>query len=260
MSGKSLAESCAGNSKRADHDLNSDELKRDVGHGCNDAGDCDREGKPAIAEAATHKIACRDVTVLMADVPKPRKNQKQNWIDDDCIGHRKEGDSAGAEGQRRNRDERIGRIEIAADEKPRDDGPEAPAAQSPFMQKVKIAFPPICGGEAKPCNQAKQQYEYGKCDPVYVLHGTLFPAWLLGSRRGAPFLGFRCEVNNGRQNCADDHPQKLVPVEEWNTAKGRFSPVEQWGPQNENVLDDEEQVPPAPRALIMRSVHLWPPW
>ena len=49
-------------------------------------------------------------------------------------------------------------------------------------------------------------------------------------------LGFRREVNNPGQNCADDYPQQLIPIEEWNTAKRRFNSV------------------------ILRSVHLWPPW
>jgi hypothetical protein len=40
------------------------------------------------------------------------------------------------------------------------------------MQEIEIAFTPICGGEAKPRNQAKQHYEYGQCNPVYVMHGT----------------------------------------------------------------------------------------
>ena len=73
-------------------------------------------------------------------------------------------------------------------------------------------------------------------------------------------LSFRREVNNPGQNCADDHPQQLIPIEEWNTAKRRLNSVEQWRPQYKNVLDHEEQVPPAPRALILRSVHLGPPW
>src|SRR6516225_8108307 len=61
-------------------------------------------------------------------------------------------------------------------------GTETPAAQSPFVQEVEIPFPPICGGEAQPCDQGKQQYKDGKCDPVYVVHGIIFPAWLLRSR------------------------------------------------------------------------------
>src|SRR5215475_611595 len=175
-------ESCSGNSKRADYDLNTNELKRNVRHGRNDAGDGDRESKPAIAKAAAHEIACRDVAVLVADVPEPRKNQKKNWIDDDCVRYRKEGDSTRAECERWDCDESVGRIKIAPDEKPRDDGSETPAAESPFVQEVEIPFSPICGGEAQPCDQGKQQYEDGKCDPVYVVHRIIFPAWLLRSR------------------------------------------------------------------------------
>jgi hypothetical protein len=39
------------------------------------------------------------------------------------------------------------------------------------VQEIEIAFTPICGGEAQPRNQAKQHYEYGQRNPVYVVHG-----------------------------------------------------------------------------------------
>jgi hypothetical protein len=49
-------------------------------------------------------------------------------------------------------------------------------------------------------------------------------------------LGFSRKVDDGRQNRADDYPQKLVPVEKGNTAERRFSPVEQGWPQNKYPL------------------------
>ena len=93
ISGRSAAKSRAGDAERADHDLNADELQGDVGHGRDDAGDGHGQRQPAVAEAAAHEIAGGDVAVLVADVPKPRKHQKQYRIDDDGVGHREERDA-----------------------------------------------------------------------------------------------------------------------------------------------------------------------
>ena len=55
----------ARDAQSADHDLNADELQRDVGHGRDDAGDGDGKRQPAVAEAAAHEIPGGDVAVLM---------------------------------------------------------------------------------------------------------------------------------------------------------------------------------------------------
>ena len=103
------------------------------------------------------KSAARDVVVLVADVPEPRKHQEQDRIDHDRVGHREERDRAGAERQRRDGDEGVGGVEIAADQEPGDDGAEAPAAEPPFMQLVEVALAPMRGGKAEPGDEAEQQ-------------------------------------------------------------------------------------------------------
>ena len=119
-----------------------DQLQRDVGHGRDDAGDRHREREPAVAEAALHEIAGGDVAVLVADVPEARKDEEEDRIDDDGVGHREEGERAGAERERRNRDEGIGGVEIAADQEPGDEGAEAAAAEAPFVQQIEVALAP----------------------------------------------------------------------------------------------------------------------
>ena len=141
----------------ADDHLQADQLQRDIGHGRDDAGDGHRQRQPAVAEAAAHEIRRRDVVVLVADVPEPRKHQEQDRIDHDRVGHGEERDGAGAEGQRRHGDEGVGGVEIAADQEPGDDGAEAPAAEAPFVQLVEVALAPVRGGEAEPGDEAEQQ-------------------------------------------------------------------------------------------------------
>ena len=48
-------------------------------------------------------------------------------------------DRSHAEDKRRDGYERVGRVEIAAEQEPRDHGPEAPAAQAPLFEVVGFA-------------------------------------------------------------------------------------------------------------------------
>ena len=172
-----------GDAERADHHLDADELQRDVRHGRDDAGQRDGQRQPAIAVAATHEVAGGDVAALVAHVPQARKDQEQDGIDDDGVRDGEEGQRAGAEGQRRNRDERVRGVQIAADQEPGDDGAEAPAAESPFVQLVEIALAPVGRGKPQPGNEGEQQYENAERHPVHVMHhcprGSLRPRRLL---------------------------------------------------------------------------------
>ena len=115
--------------------------------------------QPAVAEAAAHEIARRDVAVLVAHVPEAREHQEQERIDDDRVGHGEERHGAGAERQRRHGDEGVGGVEIAADQEPGDDGAEAPAAEPPLVQLIQIALAPARGGKPQPGDEAEQQHE-----------------------------------------------------------------------------------------------------
>ena len=148
-------EAGAGDAHRADDDLQADQLQRDVRHGRDNAGDRDGQRQPAIAIAATHEIRRRDVAVLVADVPEPRKHQEQDRIDQNRVGHREERDGAGSERKRRNGDERVGRVDVAADQEPGDQRAEAPAAEAPFVQLVEIALAPMRGGKAQPGDERR---------------------------------------------------------------------------------------------------------
>ena len=156
----------------ADHDLQADQLQRDVRHRRDDAGNCHRQCEPAVTEAAAHEIAGCDVVVLVADIPEPRKHQKQDRVDHDRVGHREESDGAGAEGQRRDGNEGVGGVEIATDQEPGDESAEAPPAKAPFVQLVEIALAPMRGDEAQPGDKAEQHDKDDKSSPINFRHGT----------------------------------------------------------------------------------------
>jgi hypothetical protein len=170
ISGRSAAKARARDAERADHDLQTDELEGDVRHRRDDPGDSHRQGEPAVAEAPAHEVSCGDVMVLVADVPDPREHQEKDRVSDDRVGHREESDSARAKGKCRNGNESIGRVEIAADEEPGDDGTEASSAESPLVQQIEIASAPVGRREAQPGDKAKHRYEDDQGDPVDVLH------------------------------------------------------------------------------------------
>src|SRR6204780_5251046 len=113
--------------------------------------------------------------MLVADVPKPREHQKQNGIDQDGVGDRKKGDRTGAESERRHRDEGVGGVQIAADQKPGDEGAKTPAAEPPFMQLVEIAPAPAGGGETKPGDEDEEDDENNQRGPVDFLHDVPSP-------------------------------------------------------------------------------------
>src|SRR5215831_16443772 len=60
----------------------------------------------------------------------------------------------------------------------------------------------------------------------------------------ASFL--RREIDDRRQDGADDHPGELVPVEERNARQRGLELVVERRPEDRDELDEEEQVPPAP--------------
>src|SRR5271154_1401383 len=122
--------------------------------------------------------------MLVTALPQPRKEDEQDRVDQDCVGNGKERDGAGAEGQRRNGDERVRRVNVAADQKPGDNSSEAPAAETPFVQLVEVALAPMRGRKAKPGYKGKQQHENDQCGPIYFSHGIppvfLCRAWRFG--------------------------------------------------------------------------------
>ena len=128
-------------------------------------------------------------------------------IDHHRVRHGEEPDRSGAEQQRRHRDERIGGVKIATDQEPGDDGAEAPATQTPFVQQIQIASAPTPGEKAKDrdhCEQDDEDDERGR------LSG----------------MAQRSTAIDERDQCgADQDPQQLIPVEKRNAGDHRFGAV-----------------------------------
>jgi hypothetical protein len=152
--------------------------------------------------------------------------------------------------------EGIGRIEVAPDQEPGDDGSEPSTSQSPFVQQVEIAPPPPRGSEAQPGYEGEQRDENDEGSPIHLRHGILRK---VPSRPRAPPA--RCfgwslvlgrKVNYCGQDGAEDDPEQLVPIEERQTDQRRFDPVVERRPENRDELNKKEQVPPAPSAALAR--------
>src|SRR5204863_113483 len=86
---------------------------------------------------------------------------------DNRIWKCKEAERAGTKHQCRNRDESVGRVDIAAKQKPCDNGAKLAASEPPFVQQIEVAATPIGGNEAKHGNQSEQQDEDGKSGPIH---------------------------------------------------------------------------------------------
>jgi hypothetical protein len=76
------------------------------------------------------------------------------------VGHREERYCAGPEGERRNRNKSVCRVNVAAKQEPGDEGAEPTAAEAPFVQLVEVAAPPVGRRKAEPGDEAEQQDEY----------------------------------------------------------------------------------------------------
>jgi hypothetical protein len=98
--------------------MNSNKLERDIGHQCKDAGECDSDGEPAIAVAARDEVSECDVAMAMAYSPEAGKHHHHVRVGNNRVGNCKEAHGACAIERSWHCDDRVGGIEIAADEKP----------------------------------------------------------------------------------------------------------------------------------------------
>ena len=155
-----------------EHRLDADQLQRDVGHRREEAGDRHGERQPARAEPAAHEVGRGDVAVPVADRPHPAHEDEDDRVEHDRVGHGEEpGHRAGRPHRRRHRDERVGRVEVAAEQEPGDPGAERAAAEAPLVERLhaRRAAPPA-GPEAHDGDQREQHDEHGQGDSVDVVH------------------------------------------------------------------------------------------
>ena len=141
----------AGHAHRLEHGLDADQLQRDVGHRRDDAGDGDEQRQRRRAEAAADEVGRGHVAVHVADRPQPDQHEEDDRVDDDRVRHGEEPDGAGAEDQGRNGDERVGRVEVAAEQEPGDPRPEARGRRGPTRPGAPGSRPGASGRPRSPC-------------------------------------------------------------------------------------------------------------
>ena len=152
------------------HDLHADQLEGDVGHRGQDPGQRDGQRERPAVVAALDEVGRRDVPVPVADRPQPGQEQEDDRVDDDRVRHREEADRAAGVQRRGHRDERVRRVDVAADEEPRDEGAEAAAAQPPLVQAGQVLrAAPARGREAEHGDQQEQEDEDAERDPVHLI-------------------------------------------------------------------------------------------
>ena len=117
-----------------EHRLDADQLQRDVRHQRQDAGEGHRQRQPAGAVPAADEVAGRDVVVHPGDRPQPGQEDERDGEGHDRVRDREESDRSRAEHQGGHGDERVGRVEVAAEQEPRDERAEAAARQAPLVQ------------------------------------------------------------------------------------------------------------------------------
>ena len=170
-----------------EHDLDADELQRDVGHRREDAGEGDREGEAAAVVAPLHEVGRGDVAVAVRDRPEPREEQEDQRVDHDRVGHGEEADRAAGVEQRRDRDEGVGGVEVAADEEPGDEGAEPATAEAPLVEVVqRLRLAPASGREAEDGDEQEEEDEDAEGDHADVVHRCA-PCRASRSRRSAVF-------------------------------------------------------------------------
>ena len=145
--------------ERAEHDLHADELQRDVRHRRQQTGARDDERERRRAVTAAHEVRRRDVAVRPADRPQPRQDHEDERVHDDRVGQREEPGRADAEHERGDGDERVRRVEVAAEQKPRDHRAEVAAAEAPLVEVVELRAAPAGGDEAEHRDEPEQRDE-----------------------------------------------------------------------------------------------------
>ena len=151
----------------ADHHFDTDQLQRDVRHRRDNAGHGDRQRQHAAAIASRDEVGRCHVTLTFGDAPQFREHDEREWIDQDRVRQREETRCARTEHQRRHGDEGVSGVQIAAQQEPRDDGAEAPAAEAPLFQMGEVALAPVSRDKAENGDADKKQDKDECCGGVH---------------------------------------------------------------------------------------------
>src|SRR5205085_10553412 len=114
----------------------------------------------AAVEALAHVVGRRHVAAVARNLPEPRHQQVDERIDDDRVRDREQSDRALVEHERRDGDERVRGVEVAAEEEPGDDRAEPPAAEAPLVEVLEAPRrPPAWCDEAEIADAGEEEQE-----------------------------------------------------------------------------------------------------
>ena len=189
--------------------------------------------------ATAHEVGRRDEPVAVRDRPHANRREQHHRVDDDRVGHREEADRPEPEDERGNRHERVGRVDVAAEQEPGDPAAELAAAEPPLVEVLeRLGLAPARGGEAEPADEHEERDDDRELELVDVAVHPLRPA--------------RLAVHERRDRDADRHPRELVPVEERDPDELRVragcrstgSAVPRAGPGAASTTRDSSDPPP----------------
>jgi hypothetical protein len=94
-----------------------------------------------------------------AGTPEGRKEKKTDGKRDDGVGQGKKAERAHPEDERGDGNEGVRGVEIASEEKPREERPETPPTERPFVKRAEIGVAPAARSEAQADDRNNNQGE-----------------------------------------------------------------------------------------------------
>src|SRR5579871_5494536 len=116
------------------------------------------------------------------DRPKPWHGEIEKRVDDDRIGDCEKPVCANRVDDGRNRDDRIGGVEVPAEQEPRHPGTETAPSQAPFVNVVEIGGSPARCDKAEHAYKGEEEDEDRRRNPVEMIKHR--PGSSDGPRRG----------------------------------------------------------------------------
>ena len=158
-------------SEHDQHGLDADELQRDVRHGGQDPGERHGEAEAPRAVPAPDEVGRGDVVVPAGDRPESGDEDEYDREGHDRVGQGIEPRGAGRVHQRGHGDERIGGVDVAAEQEPADERAEPASAKAPLLQVEQVLgrTPP---GRGEPDQGDDQEADENDCerDVIDVTH------------------------------------------------------------------------------------------
>src|ERR1700761_2658343 len=152
--------------QRGNHLADTNQLQRDVRHGCQNSGDGEGDGKPAAAIAAAHIIGKGYVTLAVTYRPELGQHQHHQRVGEDGVWYREKAEGPAAVERRRHGDHRISGVAVAADQEPDDERAKAATRESPLFQAVQVRTPPARREEAGRRHDQEAEAEDDECRGV----------------------------------------------------------------------------------------------